>query len=62
MDGSEQASYGDVTVRRLHPAIAGEVRGVDFSGPLDTATVAAINHPGLKRRSTGDAFTAQRTS
>ena len=42
MIGSPEASYGALTVRRLHPALAGEVQGVDFSRPLEPATVAAI--------------------
>ncbi|MFY0612198.1 MAG: TauD/TfdA family dioxygenase [Hyphomicrobiaceae bacterium] len=42
MDELEQTAYGDVTVRRLHPAIAGEVQGVYFSKPLNAGTVEAI--------------------
>lgn len=38
----EQTTYGDVSVARLHPAIAGEVLGIDFSQPLPDATVTAI--------------------
>lgn len=31
-----------LTVEKLHPAIGAEVRGLDLSEPLDTATVAAL--------------------
>ena len=37
-----KSNYGDLTVRRLHPAIGGEVRGVDFSKPLSAETVDAV--------------------
>lgn len=36
------ANYGDLTVGQLHPAIGGEVRGVDFSKPLSAETVDAV--------------------
>ncbi len=42
MDGLQQMTYGDIAVKRLHPAIAGEVRGINFSMRLDTAAVTAI--------------------
>ncbi len=33
----------ELTVRQLHPLFAGEVSGIDAGGPIDPATLAALN-------------------
>ena len=42
MASASQAQTADLQIRKLHPSLGAEVRGVDFNRPLPDATVAAI--------------------
>jgi taurine dioxygenase len=43
MPAIHQQQYAGLKVRKLHPALGAEVRGVDFTRPLPEAAIAAIN-------------------
>ncbi len=42
MASASQAQTADLQIRKLHPALGAEVRGVDFNRPLPETTVTAI--------------------
>ena len=42
MSALTEATTSDPTVRKLHPALGAEVRGIDMRRPLDPATASAV--------------------
>lgn len=42
MADDSRLTYGGLSVRRLHPCLGAQVRGVDFSKPLTESTVTAL--------------------
>jgi alpha-ketoglutarate-dependent taurine dioxygenase len=42
MAQGHQATHAGLSVRRLHPCLGAEVRGVDFAEPLAEPTITAM--------------------